>query len=61
MRKFCSLVLGWCQKHIDPEKWDEWMFQMDAPLPGEKPTAKATDAELEADREAFLAAQRQFG
>ena len=55
-RKFLNLVLAWCLERIPDEKREEWLFQLEAPLPGS--VARVSDTELQRDAEAFMSAQQ---
>lgn len=60
-------MYGWAIRRIDPEKVEEWVNGLDAPLPGETmkkedPFPVGTpDAQAEAEGQAFMAAMQQFG
>jgi hypothetical protein len=55
-RKFANLVLGWCLTQIPPDKREEWMYQLEAPLPGSE--GRVNQTELQRDAEAFMSAQK---
>lgn len=52
-RKMLSLVYGFCLKRIAPEKIEQWIFELEAPLPGGK---VRTDTSPDEDAALFLAA-----
>lgn len=49
--RFFNAVQAWCLGRIDPEKREEWLMQLDAPL---NPDAPPTEAQLEAEGQAFM-------
>lgn len=59
--RFCSLVMGWCIKqfrHGGEEaqmQLEQWLYELDLPLPGEQGKPDARDNDLAADGESFLA------
>jgi hypothetical protein len=52
--KFLNAVYAWCVKYMSPEDREKWDMMLTAPLPGQ--VRRPTDAEVEAEGEAFLAA-----
>jgi len=56
--RFCTLVMAWCRKGFRYKgedgtmEMEQWMAQMDRPLPG----SNIDDGDIEADGEAFMAA-----
>lgn len=56
--RFCGLVYGWCVRNMDPERREQFDYNLAAPLPGfEK--APVTDHIAEVEGQAFMAAMMQ--
>lgn len=47
--KFLNAVYVWCLERIEPEKLEQWLFQLSAPLPGEEDKVSETTQEVEGD------------
>lgn len=54
MHRFLNFVFAWCVERVQPDKMEEWMFNLDAPLPGDEKKAPSQE-DLAADGQAFLA------
>jgi hypothetical protein len=55
--KFLNAVYAWCVKFMQPEDREKWDIMLTAPLPGtEKKIRPPSEAEVDAEGEAFLAA-----
>lgn len=56
--RFCGLVYGWCVRHMEDERREQFDYNLAAPLHGrEKATPVDTVAEIEG--QAFMAAMMQ--
>jgi hypothetical protein len=58
VHRFCNVVWTWCLARVSAERQEEWLFQMAAPLPGDKPRPVAAD---EPDTSGFMALMSQVG
>ena len=56
--RFCGLVYGWCVKHMDDERREQFDYNLAAPLPGHE-TARPVAAVAEIEGQAFMAAMMQ--
>jgi hypothetical protein len=56
--RFCGLVYGWCVKHMDEERREQFDYDLSAPLPGREKAAPA-QAVAEIEGQAFMAAMMQ--
>ena len=54
--KFLNAVYAWCVKYMDPEDREKWDIMLTAPLPGAEKRRQSSEAEVEAEGAAFLAA-----
>jgi hypothetical protein len=54
-------VWAWCIDRIDPEKLEDWIIQMNEPLPSQMRNGKPqpTEAQLQAEGESFMALMAQ--
>ena len=50
--RFLNCVYAWCIERIEPDKLDDWKFQLEAPIPGHE--AAATDMTRETEGVAFM-------
>lgn len=57
VHRFLNLVYAWCVAHIDPEKREDWEYQMNAPIPGRE--TQVSEATAEVEGEGFLAMMQQ--
>lgn len=55
--RFLNAIFVWCIQRIEPDKLNEWRFQLEKPLPGQQ----MTQASAEQDMEAFAAFAGAFG
>jgi len=53
-------VWTWCLERVPDDKREEWIKQMNDPLPGSK-SRGPTEAELQADADTFMAAMLAHG
>lgn len=56
--RFCGLVYGWCVKHMDEERREQFDYDLSAPLPGRE-AAPPVEAVAEIEGNAFMAAMMQ--
>lgn len=54
-RKFLNLVFAWCLTRIQPEQREEWIRDLEAPLPGQ---VQASPAQVEQEGMDFMAAMQ---
>jgi hypothetical protein len=50
--RFLNCVYTWCLARIQPEKVEQWLYQLEQPIPGRED--KASDAQLESEGDAFM-------
>jgi hypothetical protein len=48
------MVYAWCLKYIDPAKVDQWLVDLESPLPG-RPKAPPTERQIELEGADFMA------
>lgn len=53
-QKFLNVIYRWALQRIDPEKREQWEFDLDAPLPWEKADRAPTQEQLEREGQDFL-------
>lgn len=58
--RFISLLLGWCYSHFPRTEEghaerERWLYDLDVPLPGETAVRELTQADAQADKDAFMA------
>jgi hypothetical protein len=46
--RFLNAVHVWALAHVKPEQRDEWLFKLQAPIPGKRPPESAVAEEMEA-------------
>ena len=54
--KFLNAVYAWCVRYMTPEDREKWDIMLTAPLPGTEKIRRPSDAEIDAEGAAFLAA-----
>jgi len=57
--RFLNCVYAWCLQHIHPEKVEEWLFNLNQPLPGHE--EEVSDAMAEQEGADFMALMAQQG
>lgn len=50
--RFLNCVQKWCLDRVEPDKQEEWWYQMNLPLPGRE--KKASPAQIEDEGEGFM-------
>lgn len=50
--RYLNFAWQWCMDRLDPEKREEWIMQMETPLPGAT-TKEPTEAQLEREFEGW--------
>lgn len=45
--RFCNLIYGWAKALTPPDKWDQFEFELAAPIPGRETTPSETEIEEE--------------
>jgi hypothetical protein len=50
--RFLTLVLGWLKEVVAPDRWDQFVYELSAPIPG----MKATENVIEMEGDTFMSA-----
>ena len=55
--RFLNAIFVWCIQRIEPDKLDQWRFQLEQPFPGQH----VTEASVQQDMDAFASFAGAFG
>jgi hypothetical protein len=59
--RFLNCIWTWCVDRVPSDKREDWITQMNEPLPGRKVKRAPTQAELDADADTFMIALAAHG
>jgi hypothetical protein len=61
LRRYLNAVYVWCTRRIKEDDLDRWMFELNAPFPGQPPTRAVSEAQAAVEGEGFMSFASAFG